>query len=754
MSKKKFINLLYSIDYINNTDAFLFFSNESNKPKEILSSENMVLENINWKKINSLMNKTKTLWRMNHFNNTDITLDIQNLSKDVFSKLKSCEENMTLRKKNLVLENEINTEFQSLLFDYLYEEQEIYSSYDDIFDQKKYEKKSYIKNILANKKMYFNFLIENYQKYFLEIYNDTNKINCFKKLRWYLLFDKDNFIEDSFSILSNGNKNNSINDSLSENEKEILYNKFISNDKSLLINNDIKNNEEYNINEIIIDKLLSKENNPILYIVKLIAITITLYCKETMRHLNIINNSNNKEKIIKEYIKRFNNFIQAAKYINTKCQNLNIVINYLDKEILTNYPHFPKFSIFKLCLKIWYGEMSSILSNDKSSVLTKIKNNIIKIFEEYTNEDLNNILKTQNNNSYNSIQSFITSSSKNNSNLFFSSSSKNFNLSTSISLFSSNAPTLASTLCPFNSYYEEDFSKFYIIEKGLGIIYETFSDEYSVYLFNMSNLDTNNYFNDVENGFIEIINKSVKNIFRENLISNININKDNDDDIKIIKKLKDKILNYFGSYFFNKKIINKLKQKIYSNITNSIKNAIFEYISKKIKQNSINNNSLININIQVEEKYINELRQYLSNNNDINLEKKISQIKSVDKIFNIISELDNWMENENENFKKLDKKISKELDKKNISSSYNILQKYLLSYSVQNNWEIIKKIKAIENYHFKINSPIEQENKSLKNTVNAFSLNNNIEEDNDIFNDKLNNFDNGMDALKGSNIFF
>ena len=270
----------------------------------------------------------------------------------------------------------------------------------------------------------------------------------------------------------------------------------------------------------------------------------------------------------------------------------------------------------------------------------------------------------------------------------------------------------------------------------------------------MSNLDTNNYFNDVENGFIEIINKSVKNIFRENLISNIDINKDNDDDIKIIKKLKDKILNYFGSYFFNKKIINKLKQKIYSNITNSIKNAIFEYISKKIKQNSINNNSLININIQVEEKYINELRQYLSNNNDINLEKKISQIKSVDKIFNIISELDNWMENENENFKKLDKKISKELDKKNISSSYNILQKYLLSYSVQNNWEIIKKIKAIENYHFKINSPIEQENKSLKNTVNAFSLNNNIEEDNDIFNDKLNNFDNGMDDLKGSNIFF
>ena len=76
-----------------------------------------------------------------------------------------------------------------------------------------------------------------------------------------------------------------------------------------------------------------------------------------MRHLNIINNSNNKEKIIKEYIKRFNNFIQAAKYINTKCQNLNIVINYLDKEILTNYPHFP---IHSLPLRLQYDRIRTV----------------------------------------------------------------------------------------------------------------------------------------------------------------------------------------------------------------------------------------------------------------------------------------------------------------------------------------------------------------------------------------------------------
>ena len=42
------------------------------------------------------------------------------------------------------------------------------------------------------------------------------------------------------------------------------------------------------------------------------------------------------------------------------------------------------------------------------------------------------------------------------------------------------------------------------------------------------------------------------------------------------------------------------------------------------------------------------------------------------------------------------KKVLKELDKNNISSSYNQLQRYLLSFSVKNNWEIIRKIRTID----------------------------------------------------------
>ena len=44
----------------------------------------------------------------------------------------------------------------------------------------------------------------------------------------------------------------------------------------------------------------------------------------------------------------------------------------------------------------------------------------------------------------------------------------------------------------------------------------------------MPNLDTNNFFDDIQNNFIEIIDKNIKNIFIENLIynnNNININR-------------------------------------------------------------------------------------------------------------------------------------------------------------------------------------------------------------------------------------
>ena len=702
------------------------------------------------------MNKVKILWRIKHFNN-ELTLEFQSISKDIFAKLKSCPENLNLREKNLILENDINTEFQTILFDFLYDEQELYAYYDDLFEQKKY--------IPKNKNIPFSSFIKNYQNLFLNIYNDEKKIKRLKKLRWYMAFDEDNFLTFSpstmFSFYNNDeeeNENNELNilnnnnnlslygsDSYNEKEKDRIYQNFINNNESLNIKNDLKEYKEIIISEDVINNLLDKEENPLFYLIKLISITITIFCRETICYLSSIYNDNNSVEIIKIYIKRFNNFVQAAKYINSQCENINVVMNYLDKDILKSYPHFPKFSIFRLCIKIWYNEMCSILTIDNCSLLTKIKNITIKLFSKYIFEDLTN--------NKNSFQSFLLNSGQG-SGIFFKSKG-DFNLSTSISIFNSNSnsnnQTLSSTICPFGSYYEDSNIKYSIIEKNLSIIYETFSDEYSVYLFNLSSIETNNYYEEIENNIIDIIESNIKKMFYNN------IHIDNNDNKSLIKKIVDKILNYFNNYFYSQKIINKLKKRIFLTIIRVLKNLIFEQIEIKLKEIKSNNNINIKnnelntnlIEINLNEKYINELKLYLFekkiNIENNELKKNIIKINIIENIFEVLSDIDKWLEKEIKIIENTDKKVLKELDKKNISSNYNNLQRYLLSFSVKNNWEIIKKIRTIENYHQKINNKKDNNinnSSSLRQSINIFTVNNDLDNLNNFYNEDLNNFGN------------
>lgn len=713
------------------------------------------------------MNKIRIIWRMKHFNN-ELTLEFQSLSQFIFSKLKSCQENLSIREKNLILENDINTEFQTILFDFLYDEQELYAYYDELFKQKKY--------IPKKSKIPFGSFITNYQSLFVNIYNDDKKIKRLKKLRWYLPFDEDNIMSFSPSILfsfSNYNKENNLNmnmnnelnsfnnnysfglnnnnslcgrDSFNEKEKNNIYQKFMNNNESLEIKTDLKEYEPYEINEDMIDNLLDKEENPVLYIVKLISITIILFCRETMCHLNSIYNEDNSAELIKEYIKRFNNFVQASKCIDSQCENVNVVMNYLDKDILKDYPHFQKFSIFRLCLKIWYTEMSSILTEDNCSLLSKIKNSSLKLFSEFLEEDLSNMKINS------SFQSFLFNSGQ--SSLFgseiLSKSKGNFNLSTSISLFNSNFnnQTVSSTICPFGSYYEDSYVKYTIIEKSLCIINETFSDEYTVHLLNLSTIETNNYYNDIENNVINIVQNCIKKMF----VSNIDMN--NIDNKALIKSIVDKILNYFNSYFYSQKILNKLKKRIYSCVALTLKNLIFEQIEIKLTENlSIpkpTNTDEDALNSSSNEKYINELHQYLKDKKSMNIE--INELKDIlgkfniiENIFEVLSSIDKWFNKEMQIIENTDKKVLKELKKNNISSSYNNLQSYLLSFSVRNNWETIRKIRTIENQHQKLNNPNNQKSNnenSLKNSINTYSLNKGLNNLSQFYSEDLNNFGN------------
>ena len=778
---------------------------ESIKNKNFKLSEFIKLKNISWKLLFGLLNKVHILWRKNHFNN-ELTLEFQSLSKNIFSKLKSCQENINIRNKNLLLESNINTEFQTLLFDFLYDEQELYSNYDELFEYKKY--------IPKNKDIPFSSFIINYQSLFKDIYNDEKKIKRLKKLRWYFTFDEDNFLYFSpstlFSCYNNNEEeyekkdlkrelnllnnnyffggNNSLlckNDSYDEIEKDNIYQNFINNNESLNIKNDIKEHKEIIITNDIIDNLLDKEDNPLFYIIKLISITITIFCREAMCYMNSLYNENRNVELIKEYIKRFNNFVQASKYINSQCENINIVINYLDKDILENYPHFPKFSIFRFCMKIWYNEMSSILTEDDSSLLFKIKESTLKLFSEYIYEDLSNIYIN------NSFQSFLFNSGQ--SSGIFCKSKGDFSLSSSISLYNSNSnsnkQTVSSTICPLGSYYEDSYIKYIIIEKSLSIIYDTFSEEYSVYLFNYSDIETNNYYEDIENNIIDLVENSIKKMFYNNINENFNDNK------SLIKKIVDKILNYFNNYFYSQRILNKLKKRIYSTIIYVIKNLIFEQIKIRInellsKQNKKNNELNNIIEIDLKEKYIKEFKNYYySEKNHINIKDNelkaiFNKINNTYNFFEILADLDKWKEKEMKIIENFDKKVLKELGKNNISSTYNNLQRYLLSFSVKNNWETIRKIRTIENYYQKINK---KENKNINNSnslkqsinLNSFNddlnnlnqfnsedlddfgnidyfagLNNDLNNNNTMNINNNNNSNSGMNNLYSSNIFF
>jgi hypothetical protein len=168
------------------------------------------------------------------------------------------------------------------------------------------------------------------------------------------------------------------------------------------------------------------------------------------------------------------------------------------------------------------------------------------------------------------------------------------------------------------------------------------------------------------------------------------------------------------------------------------------------------------------------------------LKNTLGKINIIESIFDVLSSIDKWFNKEMQIIENTDKKVLKELKKNNISSSYNNMQRYLLSFSVRNNWETIRKIRAIENQHQKLNNKNNQKlnnENSIKNSINTYSLNKNLNNLSHFYSEDLNNFGNvdyfkevnnddfknmnnnnnisdnnnfnlGLNNLKSSNIFF
>ena len=736
---------------LNNNEINPFIKNNCNQKgkynKKKISEELIRPINYTWKGMFKLMNKIKLIWLMHKFNDNKYTLDSQTLNKFIYRNLKYCSKTPNLELKNNILSSDINSFFQTNLFDYLSEEQELYDYFDNLFKNKKYIPKEDEDNEI----LFGEFIIK-YKDYFYSIQKNKKSMRQLKKLRWYLIMDEDNFTgeekkitnfnsinDDFFSDFSKEVENN--NDSFDEIETKMIYNEYIKNSKEQKLDNLEEIIENNIINDELIDKLLKNENNPFFYIIKLIYISIKIFCKATICHL--LNSYSNYEKnksedgkyLINEYLLCFNNFVDSSILINRKCININVAMNYLYNELFQNYPNFPKFSIFRMCIRIWFTEANTHLIGPKT-LLSEIKEKLASLFSNNIKEEL-----------YKNDKNYSKSVNYN--------KSKSFGLSTSFMLFKSdNTQTkMNDYFSPFglgteyiNTYNNSD-KQYKILEKGLSIINDTFSNEYSVYLLNLSTIDTNSFYNDLINNFNNSIKYYISEIFNEYL---------NDENYGT-KDIIDLVFNYFDNYFFKTRIFANLRKNIYEKVYLEVKNNLLEYIKNKyldknlfknkknsnlIKSNTtsstksnistnlnsksflkssffnFNNdfnlgNSIINDNNEINnDEYKKEIVDYIKknigfNNKSINneIEKRVEEINEQLNIFESFSSVEKWHEEHLNIINKNDEKILEELIEINgknnnisIPIKFDQLKRYLLSYSLQYDWAFIKKVKNIDNY--------------------------------------------------------
>ena len=752
--------------------------------------------NYTWKNLYKMMNMIKTLWRMNKFD-INFTLNSQELHKIIYTNLKYCERIPNLNLKNNVLESKINSFFQTNLFEILPKEKKLYDLYDDLFS-----KKQYIPKKDENNKSLFEDLIINFKDFFYKIQKNKKSMKQLKKLRWYMILDESNFFEDeskkakidffdlkksNFLIDLNTEYENS-DDSFDEMERNKIYEEYNERESNKIEDNLEEIYEKYIINDELIDKLLKYEKNPLFYLIKLIYLTIIIFCKSLISHLLFIFiNSEEKESekrktiLINSYLKSFNNFIDTCSIIDEKCVNINIAMNYLYDSLFPDYPKFPKFSIYRMCIRIWFAEINTHLIG-KNTLLYEIKEILSSIFSETLKEELLN--KMEQKSKYDAFNTKSVNYEK----------TKNFSLDTSFLLFKSinlsckdPIDDIYSSFGQINVYEKED-KQYKILEKGLSIINDTFSNEYSVYFLNSSLIDTNNLYDNL----VYKLESSIKYYILE--VFNVYIYEKNSP----VKEIIDNILDYFDNYFFKSYIIPNLKNKINETVYLFVKDNLLEFVKNKYFENDDNNNNKqfdeINLskksvfgsaktnwssnlksssifdlnnddlgknfnfseNIYIKtNEYKKEIINYIMKNisfdmNNSQIEQKLDSINEQINLYDICNSISNWHNEQTNKIKENDKKIIEEIInlKKilNIPLVYEQTKRYLLSYSLQYDWEFIKKAKTLEKYYIKDKDDMDIiEDDNLEN-----NLGNNYLGELDNIGPGNNNFENNGFNLKSS----
>jgi hypothetical protein len=772
---------------------------------KIILHKNQIIDfirpiNYTWRQFLKMMNKIKTKWRFETFN-INYSLELQELHKIIYTNLKHCIREPNLNLKNKIIESDINSFFQSNLLEILPKEKKLYDLYDNLFANKKYIPKKDERN----KAIFGDFIIK-FKDFYYRIEKSDKSMKQLKKMRWYMIFDEDNFFEDEFTKkkanLFNSNNNNfflflnqnsNLNDSFDEIERKTIYNTYKEIENNKIEDNLEEIHEKYIINDELINKLLKQEKNPFFYLIKLMYISIKIFCKCSISHLlykyHITEETKREERkaiLIHEYLKFLNNFVDTCTIIDEKCVNINLAMNYLYESIFKDYPKFPKFSIYRMCLKIWFSEINTHLIG-KNTLLFEIKEILSSIFSETLKENLLNKMDINNN-----MFSMHTKS-------VLSEKSKTFNLSTPFSLFKSInlscTEQINNNIYPnlesLNVYDNED-RQYKILEKGLSIINDTFSNEYSVYFLNSSIIDTNIFYDNLVSNLENSIKYYISEVF------NVYIYEKN----SCVKYIIENIFNYFDNYFYKSFIIPNLRNQIYETVYLCVKHNLLEFTKNKYLQQysnikesnninkSNNTNSMLSsaktndesnlksssifdlnndefgndINFQdnneiKNDEYKKEIINYIVKNiqydfNNTNIYNQVEQnLESINEQINLYdscTSICNWHKDRINIIKENDKLVIEEILKMknviNIPLIYDQTKRYLLSYSLQYDWDFIRKVKTLQKYYLKNNDDTDMiEDDNLEN-----DLGNNYLGELDNIGQGNGNFGNGGFNLKSS----
>lgn len=388
---------------------------------------------------------------------------------------------------------------------------------------------------------------------------------------------------------------------------------------------------------------------PPLMIIKLISDTLSKFCILTSSFLLEIKSF---EEFIEAYKAIYQRYVNLAIDFNDKYQNISIIINYIYDSLGLTDINCPKFSILRICMKIW-----------NIKVLFVIKDQLVENIKRYSEKVINAIFnkKILNNNSFtlaneithNSVQSFSTANSSMNS----------FNNS-----------------LQFQKTDQIEDSK-NEIEDEVGSLSEIFSmindllcDEYSVYQMNLTYFENNNEISlKNENSFCLTLGQKIENCLLHSE--------------KQIKITIHKILDNFSVY--TKKFIPRFQLKILQIVSKTIENFVnnnilykqFEYFMSNNKSpinNSLDeknecnyeNNFLFLFLLQKTNNY-NVVNYYMNKNSD-----------EINYIYNIICDVRKWFLNEEGRLQMNNKKVEKELKKRRLLNiSFSPSQKQLLSFS-------------------------------------------------------------------------